>query len=959
MENEKRLKLFKCEQIDFGSQAEFAYKKTNKKYLNIRLMNHNLFFIKKEKDEGHSPLKIAQIFAEAVGDKLIVRCEKINGSVEHRFSSFPSIESFLNFKKGLKDECIIFHEYIYKVPSKPEYIEIEPVPDEDEIKPKKQVQIEDNEFNEFWDLELKSEVINKIREKYENITSNIDDSTLLEVFKKERESFHNEPPGGLFRRASHFEKKYLRVCSGTREGKISMHIIYRDLKFVSLKGIQFFVTKIFIPFLRYKRDVVYQTQYDKFMIDLLIKSIDVNFGNNKSMRIIGCNGYDDKNKETKPKMNKLEAYEKYKDEEFFITYMPCGRCCADFEFLEGLRKTFDFEGHLVNEDKIEKLNKQRSPKFEHYRKTFTREKVEKLLNMLSIERKQIREEWLKVCFAVADLGDDYYDIFDEWSSGEDNYDEVKNKRAWDSYRDKEGGIHAGSLHTWAEQDSPEEYQKSFRNVLTPQIRRNLFEGEKGHTRILFKYFKNEIIITEIESGSGYFWDKKKRLWEPHSYKEFLSFLDDPLEGMINSYKSYIFDRLKNEEEDKMKLEQKFKSLCKLSKSALTVNHSKQIFVRLSKILGDEYFIQKLNASSPHLLPIKKGKVINLKDGSISDRLKEHYFSLECNVELGNKDNENIKRFVEGIMPDEKERRYLQVVSGIFLTGETPDRELFIFSGESANGKSTWLDLMHKVLGEFYSPILKGVIFKDRGLDRHTYSNPDSRAASPHLMALIGKRFCCFSESEINDRLNEGQVKAITSGELIPARHLFGKLVYFKSNAKLALITNHKPTFNTSDEAIVERIRYLHFKVKFVSEQMVPRDEDLTENQRRRDSKFIKNLLDNHVNDFFAWCVEGAKIYYQEGLQVPDSVSEVQKSYVDEVDPIKQFFEMRVEKVEEDSIPLENLRISYNQWAKDEGESNLAAKTFSTILKKKGFDIRKGGPKKDRMYLFGYKLGDSY
>ena len=59
------------------------------------------------------------------------------------------------------------------------------------------------------------------------------------------------------------------------------------------------------------------------------------------------------------------------------------------------------------------------------------------------------------------------------------------------------------------------------------------------------------------------------------------------------------------------------------------------------------------------------------------------------------------QFLSGITKGRKSLiNYLQVVAGYCLTGETTEQVMFLFYGTGANGKSTFLDILLKVAGDY-------------------------------------------------------------------------------------------------------------------------------------------------------------------------------------------------------------------------------------------------------------------
>ena len=95
--------------------------------------------------------------------------------------------------------------------------------------------------------------------------------------------------------------------------------------------------------------------------------------------------------------------------------------------------------------------------------------------------------------------------------------------------------------------------------------------------------------------------------------------------------------------------------------------------------------------------------------------------------------------VNEIMQGDTEKiKYLQKMSGRFLTGDTSEEEFYIFFGATTrNGKSTITELLLYLLGDYATTISpESLAIK---------ANKDSRTASPDIAKLAGTRFVVASE----------------------------------------------------------------------------------------------------------------------------------------------------------------------------------------------------------------------
>lgn len=121
-------------------------------------------------------------------------------------------------------------------------------------------------------------------------------------------------------------------------------------------------------------------------------------------------------------------------------------------------------------------------------KVCTNEKVEendiiKLLSLLSSDRVNNYDDWLKVALICKYHDIDYY-IFDKWSQTGNTYDKNNNMKIWVNINDLYKGIPLtiGSLHYMAKLDNPEEYKRYFNGLKTYEETKKDFE--KTHFKVM-------------------------------------------------------------------------------------------------------------------------------------------------------------------------------------------------------------------------------------------------------------------------------------------------------------------------------------------------------------------------------------------------------------------------------------------------------------------------------------------
>jgi len=276
-----------------------------------------------------------------------------------------------------------------------------------------------------------------------------------------------------------------------------------------------------------------------------------------------------------------------------------------------------------------------------------------------------------------------------------------------------------------------------------------------------------------------------------------------------------------------------------------------------KIL-DPLFSTKINSNDPDTLPIKNGKIINFKTLEVRKRTKNDLYSFECPVQfLGLNHPCDIARkfFDQLFVGDDELSDFAQQLFGYCLTGWTREKKFwFLWGAEGNNGKTTLIELIGHILGDFYSPVDKEIFLKQE-------RSAGKGAAQPALMILKGKRFCTACETDESQVLDENQVKILTGGDTITARDVYKPQTTFKCISKLMVLTNNPPSYNTVSSAMISRIRLLPFKAVFTE---TPNSNNKNEFPIIKD--FV-NYMKLHLDELFTLLAIGAKKWYKQGENI--------------------------------------------------------------------------------------------
>ena len=444
------------------------------------------------------------------------------------------------------------------------------------------------------------------------------------------------------------------------------------------------------------------------------------------------------------------------------------------------------------------------------------------------------------------------------------------------------------------------------------------------TQCLKPYVK----CVDIKHSKIYCWDINTLLWEQGTLETLINIIMYRVRPDINNIKlkvrKYLQENENEKERDKIEiLEKKLMILDqKLGNCPFCTDIAKLLKVRLY----DETFLEKLDNNND-ILAVKKGQVIDLKTGVARKRVQTDYCSFECPIEYKPEArSEIVEKFLNDITLNRNDLKdYLQYILGYCLTGKTNLQQLYIWYGpEGANGKTTLIEIMRKILGPYFIQAHKEVFLKVDGAR--------AGSASPYLAELKGKRMAVFCETEVDDKLNEAQIKALTGGDRIKARELYQKQIEFTNVAKTIICSNYKPNSHTNNAAWWRRVIMIPFNCRFVENPTLS-------HERLKDNNFKEKLFNDSeaMSAFFNWLIVGTIQTYNNNIIIPKSVSDTTSEYQNEQDIYSKFVSETLDISTNPNlswyIPAKSLYEAFVEWLKEEGIKTISNKTFGENIKK--------------------------
>lgn len=220
----------------------------------------------------------------------------------------------------------------------------------------------------------------------------------------------------------------------------------------------------------------------------------------------------------------------------------------------------------------------------------------------------------------------------------------------------------------------------------------------------------------------------------------------------------------------------------------------------------------------------------------------------------------IKKFLEEVIPDERDRKAFLEYVGYCLYRKMPFHKALMLVGEGENGKSTAINLVKALLGE------KNVV------SRSLQELCQDRFA---LADLYGKLANLFYDLPTEALRTTGPFKALVGGDLIKGERKFKQPFFFVNHAKLIFSANQLPKTLDYSDAFFRRWIIITFPNKFTD---------------KRDPHILEKLTTpQELSGFLKLAVEHLKELLSRGTFANEEcVEKIKDMYIRMSDPVGAF-----------------------------------------------------------------------
>ncbi|MBP1083484.1 phage/plasmid primase, P4 family [Bacillus capparidis] len=432
-------------------------------------------------------------------------------------------------------------------------------------------------------------------------------------------------------------------------------------------------------------------------------------------------------------------------------------------------------------------------------------------------------------------------------------------------------------------------------------------------RIVYYHGQNIKYCNELE---WLIWNGKQ--WEEDSKRKIEAITAKTLRSLYTE---------SQKEEDKYQKKQLYEWAKKCEKRAIRVNSildvKPMVAVRKKDLDSNKYLFNCNNG------------VIDLRTGELLEHDRDLLFTKISPIDYEMDANStNWISFLESIFitdegePDYEIIEFLQKAIGYSLTGETTEQVMFFLFGNGRNGKSTFINTIQHLLGDYGRQTNSDTFIKKK----------NDSGINNDVARLDGARFVSAVESEEGQQLSESLVKQITGGEKMSARFLRQEYFEFTPEFKVFFTTNHKPIIKGSDEGIWRRIRLVPFTVTISKDKV---------------DKKLPQKLAAEMPGILRWAVEGCLKWQKEGLGEAEAVRRATEGYRKDMDILGPFIDENCILHSEAKIEAKSLYENYANWCYSNNEMELKNRAFYRQMEIRGFKKEKGA--KNKTFIHGITL----
>lgn len=509
------------------------------------------------------------------------------------------------------------------------------------------------------------------------------------------------------------------------------------------------------------------------------------------------------------------------------------------------------------------------------------ETVHKLAMMLSVERADNYDDWIRVGWCLKNIDERLCPAWIQFSEKSSKFVDGECEKLWATFGRRQGGLTEGALRFWAKHDNPEAYNKLQRDGVEHLI---YVSRNETHTDIakVVHYLLKDTFVCCYSNDKPFWFEFKGHKWVqcPDGVSLKIKISNEISKHYSSEATKYNVKAQATEEESQQIMYLEIaKKLTGIATKLKMAHFKNNIFKECKELfyLPSKDFYEKLDENK-YLLGFENG-VYDFEAGCFRDGMPTDFITYSVGYDYIHEPDTDymkvLKDLIYSMFPTDV-IPYMLNTNSYALTGNKYMEFLQFWIGTGANGKGVLSKLLQKTFGEYcYCPDVS--VF--------TTKKTSSSSANPELAKTKGKRLLIATEPSEDDKFQVGAIKAWTGGDTIQARALYKDNIEFTSQFLIIIQMNHKPELSDFDMGIARRLKNVEFPYKFVSDPKLP-------HERQGDSGLKKKIEDDikFAQNFMWLLIENYKenLSGNRAFETPERVQQFTQEYLDANNKIGAF-----------------------------------------------------------------------
>lgn len=308
--------------------------------------------------------------------------------------------------------------------------------------------------------------------------------------------------------------------------------------------------------------------------------------------------------------------------------------------------------------------------------------------------------------------------------------------------------------------------------------------------------------------------------------------------------------------------------------------------------------------------ICKNCIVDVRDNKTYNYSKDFFIPTLLNVEYNKKYKSNsiVDKFMERICCGDKEvEDLIYEMIGYCLIPTSKFQKSFILYGDGSNGKSTLLDMVISILGDYN---VSSLSFKEIN---HNFK-----------LAEITDKLANIGDDISDEYITDSSIfKKLVTGEEITVERKHEQPYKIRNTATIIFATNNLPNMQDKSNGMVRRLC------------IIPFNAIITKNDKDYDPFIIDKLTTEEAKSYVLnKALEGLqRVFINQGFTTPKCVDELMADYYREINNVIQF----LETIENDDIIGKTSKDFYNDylfWCVTNNQNKYTLRRFNTEIKKR-------------------------